>query len=329
MKGKVLVTGAAGFAGSHLVEYLLAETDCKISGQVRSPDRARAALPPPGPRLGLASVELTDRAAVQQLVTAAAPDYVFLLAGQPATARSWEIPEETFRANVLAQMSILEALASSGQRPRVLVVGSADAYGVVYPDELPVGEEQPFRPTNPYGVSKVAQELIGYAYHITRGLPVIRARPFNHIGPRQGPDFVAAAIARQLALIAAGRSEPVLRLGNTSPRRDFTDVRDIVRAYALLLERGTPGDVYNVGSGVARAVDELVAAFLAIAGVEARVESDPELARPVDVPELRCDSSKLRRATGWAPRVPFEETIRDVYLDWRRRVAHRPGAAPS
>ncbi|MBI4505313.1 MAG: GDP-mannose 4,6-dehydratase [Chloroflexi bacterium] len=322
MNGRALVTGASGFAGSHLVAYLLAETACAVTAQVRSPERAQAVLPPLGPRLAVVPAELTDRAAVARLVAEATPNYAFLLAGQPATARSWEMPEETFRANVLAQMVVLDALVAGGRQPRVLAAGSADAYGLVRPEELPIAESQPFRPTNPYGVSKVAQELMGQVYFVSRGLPVVRARAFNHLGPRQSADFVASAIARQLARIAAGRAEPVLRVGNTSPRRDFTDVRDVVRAYALLLERGTPGEVYNVGSGVARSVQDLIAGLLDASGLAVRVEQAPELVRPVDVPEMRCDNRKLVAATGWAPRVPFAETLHDVWLDWRERVAH-------
>lgn len=319
--GRALVTGASGFAGSHLVAYLLAETECTVVAQVRAPERAQRVLPPPGPRLAIVCAELTDRPAVERLVVQAAPDYAFLLAGQPATARSWELPEETFRANVLAQMVVLDALVASGRRPRVLVVGSADAYGLVRPEELPISETQPFRPTNPYGVSKVAQELIGQVYFVSRGLPVVRARAFNHVGPRQSADFVAPAIARQLARIAAGRTAPIVRVGNLSPRRDFTDVRDVVRAYVLLLERGTPGDVYNVGSGIARSIQELVAGLILAAGVDVRIEQAPELTRPIDVPEMRCDNRKLVATTGWAPRIPFEQTLRDVWLDWQQRVA--------
>jgi GDP-4-dehydro-6-deoxy-D-mannose reductase len=324
MQGRALVTGAAGFAGSFMVEYLLAATSCSVVAQVRRPARAAAVPGQPDARLTVVAAELTDRAAVERLVAEAMPDYAFLLAGQPATARSWTIPEETFQANVLAQMNVLDALVAQGARTRTLVVGSADAYGLVYPEELPINEAQPFRPTNPYGVSKVAQELMGYAYFVSRRLPVVRVRAFNHLGPRQGGDFVAPAIARQLASIVAGRSEPVLRLGNTTPRRDFTDVRDVVRAYALVLERGTPGEVYNVGSGVARSIDELVRAFVTLAGVDVRIEQTPDLARPVDVPEIRCDNRKLRAATGWEPLVPFDETIRAVWADWRTRIASAP-----
>lgn len=321
MHGRVLVTGAAGFAGSFMVEHLLAATTCTVTAQVRTVAQVAQVPGQPNCRLEVVVTELTERAAVERLVADAAPDYAILLAGQPATARSWTIPAETFHANVLAQMYVLDALVAHSPRARVLVVGSADAYGLVHPHELPITEEQPFRPTNPYGVSKVAQELIGYAYFVSHRLPVIRVRAFNHLGPRQAPDFVAPAIARQLAEIVVGRRAPVLRVGNTAVRRDFTDVRDVVRAYALLLEHGTPGEVYNVGSGIARSIDTVLNALLALAGVDVRIERSAELARPVDVPEMRCDNRKLRRATGWEPLVPFDETIRAVWDDWCARVS--------
>jgi GDP-4-dehydro-6-deoxy-D-mannose reductase len=191
----------------------------------------------------------------------------------------------------------------------------------VSPDDVPIDESVPLRPLNPYAVSKVAQDYLGLQYHLSHGLQVIRVRPFNHIGPRQGLGFVVPDFCRQIAEIEAGLREPLMRVGNLSALRDFTDVRDVVRAYHLALTRGTPGQVYNIGSGQAVAIQELLDRLVGASSATARIESDPDRMRPSDVPRLACDASLLHRTTGWAPGHTLANTLLDVLNDWRQRVA--------
>ncbi len=219
-----------------------------------------------------------------------------------------------------AQLSLLEAIVTMGTAPTVVVVGSNEVYGK--PVRLPVDETHPFRPVTPYGVSKVAQDIMGLQYHLAFGIPVVRVRPFNHIGPRQSEGFVVADFARQVARIEAGLQEPVIRVGNLQARRDFTDVRDVVRAYYALSIQGDAGDVYNVGSGKAHTIQEILDILLAASRVPIQVEVDPARLRPSDVPEIVCDASKLRQKTGWKPAIPFEQSILDTLEEWRHRVTN-------
>jgi GDP-4-dehydro-6-deoxy-D-mannose reductase len=200
-------------------------------------------------------------------------------------------------------------------------------YGAVPAEELPVNEDTPLRPVNPYGVSKVAQDLLALQYHLSHGVDVLRVRAFNHLGPRQSPQFVAASFARQIAEAEAGLRPPLLKVGNLEAQRDFTDVADVVRAYALLMEKGEPGQAYNIGSGHARSVRCLLDVLLGMSKVAIHIEQDPDRARPVDAPIIVADVTRLRDATGWAPTISFEESLRRV-LDYWRSVIRQPGYKP-
>ncbi len=312
---RVLITGVAGFAGSHLADYLLDHTEDEIWGVVR---RTRWRIAHLVGRLHLVSCDLTDPVATARVIDRIRPDVVYHLAANARVGASWKHPWETYEANLRAQLSLMEAIVNSGTRPVVLIVGSNEVYGK--PLRLPVNEDHPFRPVTPYGVSKVAQDVMGLQYHLAFGIPVIRTRPFNHIGPRQGPGFVAADFARQVARIEAGLQEPVIRVGNLEARRDFTDVRDVVRAYYLASTRGHAGEVYNVGRGESHAIREILDILLDASRVPIQVEVDPERLRPSDVPEVICDADKLRHETGWAPSIPFEQSVLDTLQDWRGRV---------
>ena len=313
---RALITGIGGFAGSHLADYLVEHTDCEVWGVVRHTRWRIAHLEG---RIHTVTCDLTDVTATARLVEEVRPDLVFHLAAYSRVGASWAHPWETYETNLRTQLSLLEALVTTGQRPRVLIVGSNEAYGK--PEHLPVDERHPFRPVTPYGVSKAAQDLMGLQYHLAHGLPVVRVRPFNHIGPRQSLGFVCPDLASQVARIERGEQEPVIRVGNLSARRDFTDVRDVAVAYWLALTRGEPGDVYNVGRGESHAVQEILDILVAASKVPIRVEIDPQRMRPSDVPEVRCDAGKLRRRTGWEPKIPFEQSVLDTLEDWRRRVA--------
>lgn len=314
---RALITGIAGFAGSHLAELLLQETDWDVWGTIHRTDHNVAHL---RDHLHLVPVDLRDPEAVTRLVRQARPDRVYHLAGQSYVPASWDAPWATFELNVRPQLNLLEALSAADLAPRVLVVGSNEEYGLIRPEDLPVDETTPLRPASPYAVSKVAQDMMGLQYFLSHGLPVVRVRPFNHIGPRQRQEFVAPAFAKQIAEIEAGLHPPVVRVGNLDARRDFTDVRDMVRAYYLALERGEPGEVYNLGSGEAHSIQELLAILLELSTVEVTVEQDPTRMRPTDVPVSICDATKFRAQTGWAPQIPFRKSLWSVLEYWRQVV---------
>ena len=314
---RALITGIGGFAGSHLADYLVQHTDCEVWGVVH---RTRWRIAHLEGRIHMVTCDLRDMGATTRLVDEVRPDLVFHLAAYSRVSTSWEHPWETYETNLRIQLCLLEALVRTGQRPRVLIVSSNEAYGK--PERLPVNEHHPFRPVTPYGVSKAAQDLMGLQYHLAYGMPIMRVRPFNHIGPRQSLGFVCPDLASQVAKIEIGEQEPVIRVGNLSAKRDFTDVRDVVVAYWLVLTCGEPGDVYNVGCGEAHSIQDILDILIEASRVPIHVEVDPRLLRPTDVPEVRCDASKLRQHTGWEPRIPFEKSVLDVLEDWRQRVHH-------
>lgn len=274
------------------------------------------------------AADLRSPGAASAVIEAARPDRIYHLAGQAHVGDSWASPWETIETNLRAQINLLEAVVRVGLRPRVLVIGSADEYGPVTPQELPLDENRPLRPDSPYGVSKVGQDMLGLQYFLSYQLPVVRVRPFNHIGPRQSRRFVAAGFASQIAAIEAGRQPPVLKVGNLSTRRDFTDVRDVVRAYALALELGEPGEVYNIGTGRSWAIADLLATLLRLSPAKVSIEPDPARQRPSDLPDLICDAAKLRARTGWQPRLTLEQTLDDL-MTYERQLAAEAASAPA
>jgi GDP-4-dehydro-6-deoxy-D-mannose reductase len=314
---RTLITGAGGFVGGHLCAYLLAHTEWELTGTVY-PHPVEAQ--PREPRLRLKHADLRDPESVQALVDGVQPDYILHLAAQSSVPASFADPWDTLENNVRAQLNLLEAVRRSGCQARVLVVGSNEEYGAPRPGELPQTEDSPLRPNNPYAVSKVTQDLLGLQYYLAYGLPVVRVRPFNHTGPGQSPRFVVPSFASQIARIEAGLQEPVVKVGNLDAARDFTDVRDIVRAYHLAVSRGEPGDVYNLASGRPRSVQGLLEVLLSYARVKIRVERDPGRYRPVDVAVAYGSAEKLCRLTGWEPEIPFAQTLRDTLDYWREQV---------
>lgn len=318
-KLRALITGIAGFAGSHLADHLLTHEGIEVFG-VCLPGESTRNIESIVDQIVLYPTDLHDAVGVQRLVEMVRPDWVFHLAAQASVERAWANPAETLAINITIQLNLLQAIITLGLTPRILIVGSADEYGLVHPDDLPVDEETPLRPLNPYAVSKVAQDFLGLQYYLSHHLPIVRVRPFNHIGPRQGRGFVVPDFCAQIARIEAGLAEPIMRVGNLSARRDFTDVRDIVRGYYLALTRGVPGQVYNLGSSRAQAIQEILDLLLGMSRTVVRVEPDPERLRPSDIPTLVCDSSRLYAATGWAPEYTLEHSLQDALNDWRARV---------
>ena len=266
--------------------------------------------------------------AVVALLRECRPDLIFHLAAQAAPSLSLVQPGETLTNNILGQLHILQAAVELGMAPRILVIGSADEYGRVLPEELPVRETNALRPVNPYSVSKIAQDYLGLQYFLSHHLPVVRLRPFNHIGPRQGPGFVVADFARQIAEAEAGMAPPVVHVGNLESQRDFTDVRDMVRAYYLALTLGEPGEVYNVGSEQAWSIGEVLDRLLALSSRVACAWSPirPGCGRRTSRSSSATAPSSAPR-TGWRPRIPLEQSLRDVLDYWREQVRRPDGLA--
>ncbi len=314
---RALVTGAGGFVGKYLCTYLLAHTDWELLGTVYPHP---VEVEQPEPRLRLRYADLRSREEVRALVDEVQPDFIFHLAAQSFVPTSFADPWDTLENNIRAELNLLEAVRTLEHEVCVLVVGSNEEYGAPKPDELPLTEKNPLRPTNPYAVSKVAQDFLGLQYHLAYGIPVVRVRPFNHTGPGQSPRFVIPAFASQIARIEAGLQEPVIKVGNLDAARDFSDVRDIVRAYHLAATQGEPGEVYNLASGQPQPVRELLETLVGYSQAKIRVEKDPERYRPVDVPVVYGSAAKFHQRTGWTPQIPFEQTLRDVLEYWREQV---------
>jgi GDP-4-dehydro-6-deoxy-D-mannose reductase len=320
---RALITGVCGFAGSHLADYLLTHTDLEVYGtDIVS---AGANIAHIRGKLELFVGDMSDAEVASEILSKANADYLFHLAAQAFVPLSWSDPWQTMENNIRSQLNILQILADSGARQRVLVVGSADEYGMILPDELPVTEDTPLRPYSPYAVSKIAQDMLGYQYFASHGLPIVRVRPFNHIGARQSPAFVTSDFAKQIAEIEGGRHEPRLLVGNLEAKRDFTDVRDMVRAYYLALERGEDGEVYNLGAERAYSIREALEALLEMSEAQIDIVQDPSRMRPTDVPVVVSDCSKFRQRTGWRATVDLRESLRDILDYWRKRVKENVG----
>jgi GDP-4-dehydro-6-deoxy-D-mannose reductase len=314
---KALITGISGFVGSHLAEYLLARTDWQVAGTVYGPDRNVSEF---RDQLELYPAELSRLPVVEFILDQARPDIIFHLAAIAVTGLSWRDPATTLQVNVGMQANVLQAVVNLGLDCRVIVIGSSEEYGAALASHVPIDEDTSFRPLNPYAVSKVAQDMLGLQYHLSHGLDTVRVRPFNHIGPRQGLGFVVPDFASQVARIEAGLEDAVLSTGNLEAQRDFTDVRDVVRAYHQLALKGEAGQVYNVGSGRAHAVQEILDTLLSQSTASIRVELDPERMRPSDIPWVTCDYGRLHACTGWEPTISFAQSLADVLDDWRTRI---------
>jgi GDP-4-dehydro-6-deoxy-D-mannose reductase len=315
---RVLITGINGFVAGHLAEYLLAAHGWDIWGLARRP---QLKLPQLQERVGVIAADLGDLDQTTAALQSARPDVIFHLAGQSNVPRSFEDPAGTLINNPVAQLHLFQAMLRLRQNPLILIAASNEIYGLVRPEDLPLNESTALRPVNPYAVSKATQDLLAYQYHVSHGLRTIRMRPFNHIGPRQSETFVVAAFAAQIARIEAGLQEPLIRVGNLAAERDFTDVRDMARAYALAALHGQPAAAYNVASGRCVSVRWLLDTLLAFSERDIAVEPDPARMRPADVPRVVGDSSRFREHTGWEPQIPLEQTLLDVLDYWREQVA--------
>jgi GDP-4-dehydro-6-deoxy-D-mannose reductase len=309
-----LVTGAAGFAGSHLVEHLL-ETAPSVAAWSNPGGRTPTHT---DPRVLWRAVDLLDRAAVKDAIDALRPSTIYHCGGTANVGGSWSDPERALRVNVMGTLHLLEAAQLAGLECPILVTGSALVYR---PSAGPITEDSPIGPTSPYGVSKLAQEMLAL---LAASSPTFVARPFNHAGPRQTTDYVTSAFARQIAEIEKGLAPPVLKVGNLESRRDITDVRDVVRAYRLLVTSGQPRRPYNVCSGRAYRVAELLEGLVGLSRLRVTVEADPDRMRPSDNPVVLGDRSRILDEVGWAPEIPIERTLGDLLEYWRQRVGSAP-----
>ena len=316
---RILITGCTGFVGVYLVEQCrIRYPQAELFGLTGHPTLHTALPGMSDVRLSVA--DITQPEVVRQVVAEVKPDLIIHLAAQSSVSASWKDPSGTLRVNAGGTIHLLEALRSEQLTPRVVLVGSGEQYGMVHPEDNPIREECPFRPANPYAASKAAQDLYGYQYFVAYGLPILRARPFNHFGPRQTSTFVIANFARQIALIEAEKAEPVLSVGNLQARRDFLPVEDVVAAYLAVAEQGRPGEAYNIGSGQARSIRAMLDLLLTFARRSIQLREDPARLRPVDVPLLEADTSRLRADTNWRPAVQFESALQGTLNYWRTVV---------
>src|SRR3990167_9398063 len=311
---KALVTGIAGFAGSHLAEFLLSKK-IEVFG-FYLPGHSTENVDHIKDKIELISCDLINKKDVEDKISRIKPDYVFHLAAFASPAQSFKNPRQTLENNIVGQLNLLESLVKIKSHAKILIIGSADEYGNVDPKNLPIAEQTPFAPPSPYAVSKVAQDLLGLQFFLHHKLNIVRVRPFNHIGPRQSSSFVVAAFASQIAQLEK-KGGGTIRVGNLETWREFTDVRDMVRAYLLTLEKAKVGSVYNIGTGKPIKIAQILKILLSLSYVKIKVVIDKQLYRPVDIVKIYCDSSKFRKECGWRPKINIEKTLSDT-IDYER-----------
>ena len=317
MAERVLITGATGFVGSHLIEFLMKEIDAEIYGTRRRRSDMNL-VKHVSNNIQWIEMELTDAHNVLSALKEVKPSHIYHLAAQSFVPTSWKAPQETFMTNAIGTVNLLEAVKVLEMDAKIQIAGSSEEYGYVKPEELPITETNPLRPLSPYGVSKVTADLFGRQHHRSFGTHVVITRAFNHTGPRRGDMFAESNFGRQIVEIEKGLRPPEIQVGNLEAKRDYTDVRDVVRAYWLALEKGKSGEVYNICSGNAIRIQELLNMLLALTKIKnIQVKQDSERMRPSDVLVLQGDCSKFRKETGWTPKIPLEKTLQDLLDYWR------------
>jgi len=317
-KKVALITGITGFVGSHMAELLLSK-GFKVHGLCRWRSRTEN-IDHIKTKIHLVEGDLLDAHSLQQLMMDVRPTHIFHLAAQSFVPASWTSPAVTLEINVVGSCNLFEAVRAAQLSPVIQIACSSEEYGLVKPNEVPIKETNPLRPLSPYGVSKIAMDYLGYQYFKSYNMKIIRTRGFNHTGPRRGDVFAESTFAKQIAEVEKGKKEPVIYVGNLEAKRDYTDVRDMVRGYFLAAEKGEPGEVYNISSGKARKIDEVLQTLLSFSRVKVEIRQDPARMRPSDVPILIGDSNKFRKRTGWKNTVTFEQTMEDLLNYWREKV---------
>jgi len=316
---KALITGIQGFAGSHLAEFLLSKgyTVFGLDLNLGASDHLRDI----EDLLILFECDIRDRERLYEVVSQTKPDEIYHLAAMPHVPTSFKDPRFTFEVNLIGSLNVFEAAKAVSNSIKILYVGSATEYGDVRDEEIPIDEDVPLRPTDPYSVSKVSADMLAFQYFKSFKLHIIRVRPFNHIGPRQSDEFVLSSFVKQIAEIEKGLKEPIIAVGNLEAKRDFSDVRDIARAYWLAVQKGEPGEAYNISSGKAISIKELLERLLNMSSKEIQVEQDLTKLRPVDVPILVGESGKFTKQTGWSREFTLEKTLQSILNYWREKVA--------
>lgn len=315
---RVLITGITGFAGSHLADYLL-ENGYDVYGIARCRSKMEN-IEHIKDRVTLVNADIKDGYSLIKVFKDIRPDYCFHLAAQSFVLESWNSPLETMSNNALGTINVLEAIRQSAGDCLIQLAGSSEEYGLVYPDETPIKETNPLRPMSPYGVSKVATDKLGCLYYMSYNLHVVVTRAFNHSGPRRGEVFATSNFAKQIAEIEAHKKEPILRVGNLEARRDWTDVRDVVRAYWLAITKCKPGEAYNICSGRTWTIKGMLNILLSCSNIDIKIEQDESRLRPSDVPILLGNCDKFKQTTGWKQEIPFDKTLLDLLSFWRDRV---------
>ncbi len=311
---KALIIGGAGFVGQYLIDHIQRNCIWSIAVTKLPSDKID------NPGIDVYNLDIMDSLAVKNLLAEIKPDFIFHLAAQSSVGLSWKNPGLTVDVNIKGTLTILDAVREWGGNPRILLIGSGEEYGYIRPEETPVKEETVLRPGNIYAVTKACQNMLGTIYARAYNMDIVMIRAFNHIGPGQAPIFVASDFCRQVAEIEAGKREPIINVGNLAARRDFTDVRDVVRAYTLLAEHGRKGEIYNVGSGRAVEIRKLLERILGFSAIPVEVRTDPLRLRPIDVPVIEADIEKLKLDTGWTPVISLANTLEDTLNYWRTQI---------
>jgi GDP-4-dehydro-6-deoxy-D-mannose reductase len=316
---RVLITGIAGFAGSHLAEFLVKRNNLELFG-LDVPRAKKGHLKGIARALKFFPCDICDFEAVSKVIRKIKPDLIFHLAAQAYVPDSWVHPGKSLTTNIIGTLNILESVRKHKLSSRIQIACSAEEYGRVFESELPVRETNPFRPLSPYAVGKLTQDMLGYQYSQSFDMHIVRTRAFNHFGPRMSEGYVASSFAKQIALIEKGRQDPVIRVGNLDAIRDFTDVRDIVRGYWLSLTKCPKGEAYNLCSGKGHKIKDILDTLLGFTKEEITIKKDTKLLRPSDITVLVGDYSKFFRQTKWRPNIPIAKTLRDILAYWRERV---------
>lgn len=312
---KVLIIGAAGFVGSYLIHHLKDDLQWEVTATKMPQEEIHI------PGIEILNLNILEHNTILPLLQTVHPDAIIHLAAQSSVGVSWKNPALTIDVNIKGSIYVLDAVRMLPYTPRILLIGSGEEYGHIRPEETPIQEETILRPGNIYAATKACQNMLGKIYSDAYNMDILSVRAFNHIGPNQAPLFVVSDFCKQVAAIEAGLAEPIIHVGNLSAARDFTDVRDVVRAYALLLQKGVSGETYNVGSGHAITIDSILEKILAHAKVPIHVQVEADKLRPVDVPCIEADTSKLYACTGWKPEISLEQTIEEVLSYWRASLA--------
>lgn len=312
---KALITGINGFVGRYLAEYLLNQ-NMDVCGTYLFQDEKIEL----SNAIQLYKMDVSNEEEIAKVLKETKPDFIFHLAAQSSAAISWKNPQKTMEININGTINLLENIRKLALNCKILLIGSSEEYGFVRPEDMPVRETHALEPGNPYAVSKIAQSMIGQIYARAYGMDIIMVRAFNHIGPKQSPTFVVSDFAKRIAEIEKGQREPVLLVGNLEAERDFTDVRDIVRAYYELINKGRKGELYNIGSGNSFSIQYILDMLLSLSNKKIEVKQDPNRMRPSDVPVIQCDNTKLVKLTSWRPEYTIERTLTDVLNYWREMI---------